>query len=55
VLISFFSISWDLHVSLFSFFFLDLGFKCIFGVDDLEIISLDGSNFIYKGFRYENL
>ena len=33
----------------------DLGFKCIFGVDDLEIISVDGSNLIFKGFRYENL
>jgi len=33
----------------------DLGFKSIFGVDDVEIISLDGSNFIFKGFRYENL
>ena len=22
----------------------DLGFKCIFGVDDVEIISIDGSN-----------
>ena len=33
----------------------DLGFKCIFGVDDVEIISVDGSNLIYKGFRYENL
>ena len=30
----------------------DLGFKCIFGVDDVEI---DGSNLIFKGFRYENL
>ena len=33
----------------------DLSFKCIFGVDDVEIISVDGSNFIFKGFRYENL
>ena len=33
----------------------DLGFKCIFGVDDIEIISVDGSNLIFKGFRYENL
>ena len=32
----------------------DLGFKCIFGVD-VEIISVDGSNLIFKGFRYENL
>ena len=32
----------------------DLGFKCIFGVDDVEIISVDGSNLIFKGFRYEN-
>jgi hypothetical protein len=33
----------------------DLGFKCVFGVDDVEIISIDGSNFIFKGFRYDNL
>jgi hypothetical protein len=33
----------------------DLGFKCIIGVDDVEIISVDGSNLIIKGFRYENL
>jgi hypothetical protein len=29
----------------------DLGFKCIFGVDCVEIISIDGSNLIFKGFR----
>ena len=28
----------------------DLGFKCIFGVDDVKIISVDGSNLIFKGF-----
>jgi hypothetical protein len=33
----------------------DLRFKCIFRVDDVEIISVDGSNLIFKGFRYENL
>jgi hypothetical protein len=33
----------------------DLGFKCIFGVDDVEIVIADGSNLIFKGFRYENL
>jgi hypothetical protein len=33
----------------------DLDFKCIFGVDDIEIINVDGSNLIFKGFRYENL
>jgi hypothetical protein len=33
----------------------DLGFKCIFRIDDVEIISVDGSNLIFKGFRYENL
>ena len=27
----------------------DLGFKCIFGVDDVEIISVDSSNLIFKG------
>jgi hypothetical protein len=25
------------------------------GVDDVEIISVNGSNLIFKGFRYENL
>ena len=25
------------------------------GVNDVEIISVDGSNMIFKGFRYENL
>jgi hypothetical protein len=33
----------------------DLGFKCIFGVDDVEIISVGSSNLIFKGFRYESL
>ena len=33
----------------------DLGLKCVFGVDDVEIISVDGSNLIFKEFRYENL
>ena len=33
---------------------LDLS-TCIFGVDDVEIISVDGSNLIFKGFRYDNL
>ena len=33
----------------------DLGFKCIFGVDDVGIINVDGSNLIFKKFRYENL
>jgi len=33
----------------------DLGFNCIFGVDDVEIVIVDGSNLIVKGFRYENL
>jgi hypothetical protein len=33
----------------------DLGFKCIFGVDDIDIISADGSNLIFKDFRYENI
>jgi hypothetical protein len=32
--------------------FCDLGFKYIFGVDDVEIISVDGPNLIFKGFRY---
>jgi len=33
----------------------DLGFKCIFGSDDVEIVSIDGSNLIFKGFRHESL
>ena len=33
----------------------DLGFKFIFREDDVEIISVDGSNLIFKGSRYENL
>ena len=33
----------------------DLGFKYIFGVNDVDIISVDGSNLIFKGFRYQNL
>jgi hypothetical protein len=33
----------------------ELEFKCIVGVDDVEIISVDDSNLIFKGFRYENL
>jgi hypothetical protein len=33
----------------------DLRFKCIFGVDDVEITSVDGSNLVFKGFRYDNL
>jgi hypothetical protein len=33
----------------------DIGFKYIFRVDDVEIISIDSSNLICKGFRYENL
>ena len=26
----------------------DLGFKCLFGVDDIEIISVDGSNLMFQ-------
>jgi hypothetical protein len=33
----------------------DLGVKCIFVVDDVEIINVDSSNLIFKGFRFENL
>ena len=33
----------------------DLGFKYIFEVDDVEIINVDGSNLIFKGFKHENL
>jgi hypothetical protein len=46
----------SLNFNLFSVAQLcNLGFKCIFGVDDVEIISVDGSNLILKGLRYENL
>ena len=33
----------------------DLGYKCIFGVDDVEVVSVDESNVAFKGFRYGNL
>jgi hypothetical protein len=33
----------------------DLGFKCIFDNDDVEVISVDGSNLIFKGFRHGSL
>jgi hypothetical protein len=33
----------------------DLGFKCIFGSDDVEVISVDRSNLIFKGFRHGSL
>jgi hypothetical protein len=33
----------------------NLGYKCNFGPDDVEIVSLDGKNMAFKGFRYENL
>jgi hypothetical protein len=33
----------------------DLGFKCIFGSDDVEVNSVDGSNLIFKGFRHGSL
>jgi hypothetical protein len=33
----------------------DVDFKCIFGVNDVEIISVEGSNLIFKGFRNTNL
>jgi hypothetical protein len=33
----------------------DLGFKCIFGVDDVEVINVEDSTLVFKGFRYENL
>lgn len=29
----------------------DLGFKFIFRVDDMEIVSVDGSNLVFKGFK----
>jgi hypothetical protein len=33
----------------------DLGFKCIFGSDDVEVVSVDGTNMIFKGFRHCSL
>lgn len=33
----------------------DLVFKCIFGSEDAKVIRVDGSNIIFRGFRYENL
>jgi hypothetical protein len=33
----------------------DLGLKCVFGVDDVEIVSVDRTNLIFKGFKHENL
>ena len=32
----------------------DLGFKCIFG-SDVEVVCVDGSNLIFKGFRHGSL
>ena len=28
----------------------DLGFKCVFSIEDVEITSIDGSNLIFKDF-----
>jgi hypothetical protein len=33
----------------------DLGFSCNFDIDDVLISSVDGSNLMFEGFRYENL
>jgi len=33
----------------------DLGYKCIFGIDDVEVVSVDGSNVAFKVFSYGNL
>jgi hypothetical protein len=33
----------------------DLDFKCIFGKDNVEVISVDSSSLIFKGFRYGSL
>jgi hypothetical protein len=35
--------------------FCDLSFKCIFGSDDVEVVSVDGTNKIFKGFRHGSL
>ena len=34
---------------------VNINLRCIFGVDDVEIISVDGSNLIFKGFTGINL
>jgi hypothetical protein len=33
----------------------DLRFNCNFSIDDVVITSIDGSNFIFKGFNHENI
>jgi hypothetical protein len=33
----------------------DLGFKYVFKFDDVEIVSVNGLNLIFKGLWYENL
>ena len=33
----------------------DYGYKCIFDKDCVEVISIDGSNLIFKGFRHGSL
>jgi hypothetical protein len=49
------SISNVLLVESLNFNLCDLGFKCTFGIDDVEIISVDGSDLIFKVFTYDNL
>jgi hypothetical protein len=34
---------------------MDLGFRHNFTVNDVLISNVDGSNLMFKGFRYENL
>jgi len=33
----------------------DLGFKCIYRSDHVVVVSVDGSNLIFKGFRHGSL
>ena len=49
------SISNVLLVENLNFNLLSMAQLCDLGFDDVEIVSVDGSNLIFKGFRYENL
>ena len=44
-----------LLVESLNFSLLSMAQLCDLGFDDVEIVSIDGSNLIFKGFRYENL
>jgi hypothetical protein len=49
------SISNVLLVESLNFNLMSVAQLCDLGVDDVEIISVDGSNLIFRGFRYDNL